>query len=92
MRAVAPAQKGRLDRLSKRVRRGLQALADIGQFSCREVYALLLGVRALAVALGPLANLFELTRHLLHGVGEGRQLAGDARDVLFGGHSPILRP
>jgi hypothetical protein len=25
-------------------------------------------------------------------VSERGQLAGDARDVLFGGHSPILRP
>jgi hypothetical protein len=51
------------------------------------VNALLLGVRALSVILSALANFFQLTGHLLHGAGEGGQLASDARDVLFGCHA-----
>jgi hypothetical protein len=42
----------------------------------------LLDVRALSLVLSAFANLFELTRHLLDGLCERRQLAGDSRYVL----------
>jgi hypothetical protein len=50
------------------------------------VRALLLGVGALFLAVSALTKRLELKRHLLHGVSEDGELAGDARDVLFGAH------
>ena len=61
----------------------MQAVTDIRQFTRREIDALLLDVRALLLALSAFANLFELTGHLLDGLCEGRQLAGDGRYVIF---------
>jgi hypothetical protein len=60
----------------------LQTVTDIRQFTRREVDALLLDVRALSLVLSPFTNLFELTGHLLDGLCECRQLAGDGRYVL----------
>jgi hypothetical protein len=42
----------------------------------------LLDVRALPLVLSAFAHLFELTRHLLDGLCERRQLASDGRYVL----------
>ena len=60
----------------------MQSITDIRQFARREVDAFLLDVRALSLALSALANLFELTSHLLDGLCERRQLAGDGCDVI----------
>ena len=60
----------------------MQTVTDIRQFTRREVDALLLDVRALSLAISAFANLFELTRHLLDGLCERRQLAGDGGYVL----------
>jgi hypothetical protein len=89
-----------LDRLSKRVRRGLEAVANVGELPGRQVDPLLLHFRALLLAVSTLlltvgASLqrFELGRHLLHGVSEFGQLSGDARYVLGSCDSAaILRP
>ena len=89
-----------LDRLSERVRGGLEAVADIGEFPGRQVDALLLYFRALLLAVGALlltvgASLqrFELGRHLLHGVSKFGQLSRDARYVVGSCDSAaILRP
>jgi hypothetical protein len=64
----------------------LQTVTDIGQFPRREVDAFLLDVRALSLALSAIANLLELTRHLLDGLCERRQLTGDGRYVLSRSH------
>ncbi len=60
----------------------MQTVTDIRQLSRREVDALLLDVRALSLVLSAFAYLFELTRHLLDGLCERRQLAGNGRYVL----------
>ena len=65
----------------------MQTIADVGQLTCRELDALLLRIRALPFALRPLTNFFELTCHLLHGLGESCQLAGDGRYVFSGCHA-----
>ncbi len=64
----------------------MQTLTDLGQFSRREVNALLLGVRALLLAVSALANRLELFFHQLDGVSEVGQLRGDAPDVLVVRH------
>lgn len=67
----------RSDGGAERVRRGLQAVTHLGQFSCCEVDALLLCRGALALVVGAfllvvgaLAQPFELLRHLLNGPGQ----------------------
>lgn len=89
-----------LDRLSKRVRRGLETVADVGEFPGRQVDplllhlgALLLAVSTLLLAVGASLQRFELGRHLLHGVSQFGQLSGDARYVIGSCDSAaILRP
>ena len=71
-----------LDRLTERACRSLQTLADLGEFSRREVNSLLLSVRAALLSLGSQAHRFKLVLHLFHAVSEISQLAGDCRDVF----------
>lgn len=91
-----PRRTGGSDGFSERVRRSLQAVTDFGQFSRREINALLLDIRALLLAVcalllavSALANLVDLLRHSLHGPSEIGQLTSDARYVLFGCHVPV---
>jgi hypothetical protein len=73
----------------------LQTLADLGQFSRREVNslslyfrALVLGISALLLGVSALAKRLKLIRHLLDGPSKVGQLASGTRYVLFGGHRP----
>jgi hypothetical protein len=74
------------DRFSQRVRRSLQTLTDLGEFSRREVNALLLGVCTLLLAVGTRAKGVQLGRHAFDGASEVGQLASHHRCVLFGRH------
>jgi hypothetical protein len=79
----------------------LQTLADVGQFSRREVDPLLLDLRTLVLAVGvnllvvnALAERSGLAGHLLHGSRQVSQLTSDQRSVLLGCHCsdrPSLR-
>jgi hypothetical protein len=64
----------------------LQALTDLGQFSRREVDALLLGIRTRLLAVGAMAERVELFRHLLDSMGQIGQLTCDERCILFAPH------
>ena len=71
------------ERVSKRVRRRLETVTDVREFSSRQVDALLLGFCALLLGAGepsltvsPLPQRFQLRRHRLHGLREFGQLSG----------------
>ena len=89
-----------LDRLSERVRRGLETVADVGEFAGCQVDALLLhfgalllGVCARLLTVGARLQRFELGRHLLHGVRKFGQLSRDRRYVVRScDFTAILRP
>jgi hypothetical protein len=74
------------DRFSQRVRRSLQTLTDLGEFSRREVNALLLDVCTLLLAVSTRAKGVQLGRHAFDGASEVGQLASHHRCVLFSRH------
>ena len=62
----------------------MEAVADLPEFLRRDVDALLLGIRALSLALGSKAERLQLRFHLLHCPGELSQLSRDACYVFLG--------
>ena len=84
LRRASAWRMGQLDGFSECVRRSLQAFTDLGQFSRREINALLLDFRALS-------NCRELIRHLVYRPCELSQLTGNARYVLSRCHIVLSR-
>jgi hypothetical protein len=69
---------------------GLQAVAYLSKFLRRDVDALLLGVCALALAVSPLAQSFQLRLHHLDRPGEVCQLGCNARYVFLCGRDGLI--
>jgi hypothetical protein len=68
----------------------LQSVANLAEFSGCGVDALLLGIRALLLSFGPVAQRFQLRFHLFHRPGEIRQLRCNACYVLSGGQTNLI--
>jgi hypothetical protein len=73
-------------RFAECVRCSLQTLTDFGQFSRREVDALLLGIRTRLLAVSATPKRLELFRHLRDSTSQISQLTCDERCILFARH------
>jgi hypothetical protein len=77
--------------LAERVRRSLQTVTDLSQFTRRKVDALLLYIRTQILAGNCLEKALHLLRHLLDSVGEVGKLTRDERYVRVLGHVELWR-
>ena len=79
----------RSDCLAECVRRSLQTVTDLGQFTRCKVDALLLYIRTRPLTGSILEKALQLLRHILDDVGEVGHLRGDGCYVRFIRH-PVL--
>ena len=72
--------------MAERVRRGMQTVTNLGQFTRRKIDALLLHIRARPLTDSLLEKALQLLRHLLDHVGEVGELPCDEPDIRVIGH------
>ena len=72
--------------MAERVRRRLQTVTDLGQFTRRKIDTILLYIRTRARADSFLDEALQLIRHLLDSVGEVGELNRDERYVRVLSH------
>ena len=80
---LQPSRCVKSDCFAERVRRSLQTITHLGQFTRRHVDALLLHIRTDLLAGCPLKYPLKPLLHLLDGVSELGQLSRDDRDIFF---------
>ena len=72
--------------MTERVRRSLQTVTDLGQFTRRKIDALLLCIRTRVLAVSFLDKALQLHRHVLDSMGEVGELSRDERHVRVLSH------